>query len=108
MNRPIGGRADDSRSSSGELPAEVVEGFLRLLESVRVEDMPCSLVFARLDEYVEKEVRDHAAAKLMPLLREHFDLCDECSEQYEALLRVLEQSSQGGETDTGDPTRGAQ
>ena len=76
-----------------ELPDEVVQGFLRVLEQVRVEDMPCSQVFALLDQYVEKEVRGEAAARLMPLLREHLDICPNCSEEYEALLRALEESS---------------
>jgi len=75
-----------------ELPDEVVQGFLRVLEQVRVEDMPCSQVFALLDQYVEKEVRGEAAERLMPLLREHLDICVNCSEEYEALLRVLEES----------------
>ncbi len=108
MKSPLGDRPDDMHGNSGELPDEVVEGFLRLLESVRLEEMPCSQVFARLDEYVEKEVRDHAAAELMPLLREHFDLCDECCDQYEALLRILEQSSQGGETEGAGRTSPSQ
>jgi hypothetical protein len=82
-----------------ELPDEVVQGFLRVLEQVRVDDMPCSQVFALLDQYVEKEVRGEAAERLMPLLREHLDICPNCSEEYEALLRVLEKSS--------NPDRGA-
>ncbi len=76
-----------------EPPDQVVEGFLRVLEQVRVEDMPCSQVFALLDEYVEKEVRGEEAARLMPLLREHFDICPNCCEEYEALLRALEENS---------------
>jgi hypothetical protein len=81
------------RRDQQDLPDEVVEGFLRVLEEVRQEDMPCSRVFTRLDEYVEKELHGEDAAHLMPLLREHFDLCPECCEEYEALLQVLEKSS---------------
>jgi len=79
-----------------ELPDKVVQGFLRVLEQVRLEDMPCSQVFALLDQYVEKEVRGEAAARLMPLLREHLDICPNCCEEYEALLRALERSSNPG------------
>jgi hypothetical protein len=84
-------------SQPDELPDDVVRGFLRILESVRVQDMPCSEVFARLDEYVEHEVLDHEAAKLMPLLKEHFDICPDCCAEYEALLGVLEQSKTRGD-----------
>ncbi len=81
------------RREHQQLPDEVVQGFLRVLEEVRVEDVPCSQVFARLDEYVEKEVHGGDAARLMPLLREHLDLCPDCCEEYEALLCVLERSA---------------
>jgi hypothetical protein len=30
---------------------------------------------------------------LMPLLREHLDLCSDCCEEYEALMTVLEETS---------------
>ena len=76
-----------------ELPDEVIAGFLRVLEEVRRDDMSCSQVYSRLDEYVEKELHGENPELLMPLLREHFDLCTECCEEYEALLSVLEKSS---------------
>jgi hypothetical protein len=76
-----------------ELPNEAVLGFLRVLESVRAEDAPCDEVYARIDEYVEREVDKKDAARLMPLVREHLDMCSECCEEYEALLDVLEKTS---------------
>jgi len=79
--------------SGQELSDEVVRDFLRVLERVRIEEMPCSHVFELLDQYVDTEVRGDAAARLMPLLREHFDLCHNCSEEYEALLSALEESA---------------
>ena len=35
-----------------EIPNEAVLGFLRVLESVREEDVPCDEIYARIDEYV--------------------------------------------------------
>ena len=75
------------------LSDEVVQGFLRVLEKARAEDVTCEEVFAQLDEYVEKEVDGKDAARLMPLLREHFDTCSDCCDEYEALLRVIEKST---------------
>ena len=77
-----------------ELPNQAVLGFLRVLESVREEDAPCDEVYARIDEYVEREIDQKDAAQLMPLIREHLDMCSECCEEYEALLDVLEKTSQ--------------
>lgn len=76
-----------------ELPNEAVLGFLRVLESAREENAPCDQIYARIDEYVEREVDKKDAAQLMPLVREHLDMCSECCEEYEALLDVLEKTS---------------
>jgi hypothetical protein len=73
-----------------ELQDEVIVKFLRILEDVRAEEMSCDEMFDRLDEFVEKEVESHDAEKLMPLVREHLDMCSHCEEEYEALLDVLE------------------
>ena len=77
-----------------KIPNEAVLGFLRVLESVREEDAPCDEIYARIDEYVEREVDKKDAAQLMPLIREHLDMCSECCEEYQALLDVLEKTSQ--------------
>lgn len=76
-----------------ELSNEAVLKFLRVLESVREEEATCDEVYAKIDEYVEKEVDQKDAAQLMPLVREHLDMCSECCEEYEALLDVLEKTS---------------
>ena len=73
-----------------ELQDEVIVKFLRILDSVRDEEMSCDEMFTRLDEFVETEVQSKDAGKLMPLLREHLDMCPDCDEEYEALLNVLE------------------
>ncbi len=83
-----GFRKDESLSD------EVVQGFIRELEKVRVEDVSCDEVFKQLDEYVEKEVRDGDAALIMPLLREHLDVCSHCCDEYEALLDVLAKTAE--------------
>ena len=75
-----------------ELPNEAVLGFLRILEDVREEEISCTEIFAKLDEYVEREVSQKDAAQLMPLIREHLDICPECCEEYEALLDVLNEN----------------
>lgn len=76
-----------------EISNESILKFLRVLESVREEEASCDEVYARIDEYVEKEVGKKDAAQLMPLVREHLDLCSECCEEYETLLDVLEKTS---------------
>lgn len=80
-------------SRQEEIPNEAVLGFLRVLESAREEEASCDEVYARIDEYVEREVDKKDAAQLMPLVREHLDMCSECCDEYEALLDILEKTS---------------
>ena len=76
-----------------EYPNEAVLGFLNVLESVREEECSCDEIYTKIDQYVEREVDKKDAAELMPLIREHLDLCPECCEEYEALMDVLEKPS---------------
>ena len=75
-----------------QLSNEAVISFLRVLESVQEEGASCDEIYTKIDEYVEKEVDKKDVAQLMPLIREHLDLCSECCEEYEALLEVLEKT----------------
>jgi hypothetical protein len=84
--------ASNSRRGEHELSDQAIQEFLRVLESIRTEQMPCNQVFARLDEYVENELRELEAAHLMPLLREHLDMCQGCCDEYEALLSALKRA----------------
>jgi hypothetical protein len=73
-----------------ELQNEVVIKFLRVLENLRTEELSCGEMYARLDEFVETEVKSQDLGKLTPLIREHLEMCPDCCEEYEALLTVLE------------------
>lgn len=75
-----------------KLPNDAVLGFLRVLEDARQEELTCSEIFNKLDEYVEKEVDTKDAAHIMPLIREHLDMCPDCCEEYEAILDVLNEN----------------
>ena len=72
-----------------KLQDEVVVKFLRVLENVRDEELSCGEMYARLDEFVETEVKSKDVGKITPLIREHLDTCPDCCEEYEALLTVL-------------------
>src|SRR5215211_690742 len=75
-----------------ELSNEAVLGILRVLEDIPVEEISCGEFYIKLDEYVEREVDKKDAAVLMPVIREHMDMCSECCEEYEALLDILSKS----------------
>ena len=93
MNMPdIIKRIRHSLGLQKELPQETVLGIIRILDTMPDEEISCDDLYARLDEYVEREVDTKDAAQIMPVIREHLDLCPECCEEYEALLDVLSKS----------------
>jgi len=77
-------------SPQEQLSNAVVLGFLRVLESADTEEISCDELYEKLDLYVEREVDKKDAAHIMPLMRDHLDICPDCCEEYEALLHVVE------------------
>ncbi|MBP6177696.1 MAG: hypothetical protein KA473_08710 [Anaerolineales bacterium] len=77
-----------------ELQDESILKLLHVLENVRAEEMSCDELYAFLDQFVEREVQSKDAAKIMPLIREHLDLCSHCCDEYEALMSVLEHTKE--------------
>jgi len=73
-----------------QLSNEAVLGFLRVLENMQAEEISCDELYEKLDQYVEREINQKDAARLMPLMRDHLDTCPECCEEYEALLHIIE------------------
>lgn len=77
-----------------ELSNEAVLGFLRVLENEPTEELTCQEIYDKLDEYVECEIDSHDAAHVMPTIRHHLDACEECCEEYEVLLDVIEKTEE--------------
>lgn len=80
----------EQRRNKSELSDELLKRLISSLEHTNHQEFTCDEVFALVDEYAEAELRGEDVAHLKPLLRRHLDLCSECKEEYQALLRVLE------------------
>ncbi len=87
--------SSQDNSPKPEITDEVVARFLKVLEQVRKEDLSCSDLYARLDEFVETEIKEGTdAEQLSPLIHEHLHMCTDCCDEYEALLSVLEHTQE--------------
>jgi hypothetical protein len=73
-----------------KLSDDLIRELIRSLEDTRDDECSCDDVYALLDQYAEIHIRGEDAARLMPLLKAHIESCSDCHEEYEALLRVLE------------------
>lgn len=66
---------------------------LKMLESLamtREREISCDEVFAVLDQFTEAISRGENPLIFMPLVRQHLDMCPDCREEYETLLRMLQ------------------
>ena len=73
-----------------ELPDQIIHRLISRLENTRADELSCDEVFALVDEYAEASQGGADVGKLTPLLRHHLEMCQECEEEYEALIQVLE------------------
>lgn len=74
-----------------KISEEAVKELMRQLEITQEGGISCEEAFALLDEFVELVLAgDEDAAALMPLVRNHVELCADCCEEFETLLRILE------------------
>jgi len=62
---------------------------MQRLEKTLENSYSCEEAFALLDEYVELVASDEEAMKLMPLVKNHIDMCPDCRDKFEILLRIL-------------------
>lgn len=65
---------------------------LTMLARTQAEELDCDAVYAVLDQFAEAVQRGENVLTFMPLVRQHLDMCPDCREEYETLLRMLQPS----------------
>lgn len=88
LRRRRAGRTRDLPSS----PEMAVE-MARRLAQTRPQEYSCADVYQLLDQFAEAQLRGENVAHLMPLVHQHLEMCRDCRQEYEALLRILEAES---------------
>ena len=76
-------------SDMQQLPAEF-QKLIGMVDKTQEIELSCDEVYHLLDQYTEVVDRGEDAQKLMPLVEHHIDICPDCREEFEALLRVLQ------------------
>lgn len=85
----------DTRTKTGSQPGAVTMNqdnlveLMHHLEHTLDNAYSCEEVFALLDEYVELVASDEEAKRLMPLVKNHLEMCPDCRHAFEILLHVL-------------------
>lgn len=79
--------ASNPKSSSME---DKMVGLVKMVAITEDEELSCDEVFELLDQYAEMALRGEDVSAFMPQVKHHLDLCGECNEEYEALLKMLQ------------------
>ena len=72
-------------------PADRALKMLRKLENTQDVELSCDEVFDLLDVYAEMALRGEDVSESLPLVKHHLEMCPDCREEYEALMRILRQ-----------------
>lgn len=73
----------------------VMRQLVRMLALTRTAEISCDEVYATLDQFAEAAHRGEDVLALMPLVGQHLEMCPDCREEYEALLRMLQPAAPG-------------
>lgn len=75
--------------ASEGLDPNLVKEMARGIMTTRSDEIGCDECFEHMDQFVEMRLVGKDAAEAMPLVQDHLDRCDDCREEFEALLAAL-------------------
>jgi hypothetical protein len=91
INRLLKRKDSDKKEKDMQLPAEF-QKLIQMVEKTQEIELPCDDVYQILDQYTELVYQGENAQELMPLVEHHIEICPDCREEFEALLRILQAS----------------
>jgi len=74
-----------------QMPA-AFQKLIQMVENTQEVEFSCEDVYHILDHYTELVYHGENSAGLMPLVKHHIEICPDCREEFEALLRILQAS----------------
>jgi hypothetical protein len=69
---------------------EYIQQLLEHLSKTEEQEATCEEVFDVLDIYTEAVARGEDPQQMLPLVKQHIEICRCCREEYETLLSILE------------------
>lgn len=68
----------------------VLKAMLHKISQTQEVELTCGEVYDLLDQYAEMAAKGENVSQLMPLVKQHLEMCADCREEFEALLKVLQ------------------
>ena len=84
------GKSVSSQDGMQAGKSEKMQKILAALSTTREVELTCDEVYALLDQFVELAAQGEDVAQLMPLVKQHLDMCDDCREEYKVLERIVQ------------------
>lgn len=79
---------------------EALYKMVRAIAFVRDREIGCDDCFEKVDQFVELELAGQSPGDVLPLVKAHLDRCQNCHEEYQALLIAVKAMSE--KLDRGD------
>lgn len=74
-----------------QMPADI-QKLIKMVGNTQEVEFSCEDVYQILDQYTELVYRGEDSTQIMPLVEHHIEICPDCREEFESLLRILEAS----------------
>jgi len=68
---------------------DVLKQLARGIATTRPDEIACDQCFELLDRLAQATVAGQSTVQVMPLVKDHLDRCNDCGEEFEALLVAL-------------------
>lgn len=69
-------------------PAQLAQ-MVRMVAATRPNEIGCDECYEQIDRFADLHLSGKNAAEAMPLVQDHLDRCNDCREEFEALLAAL-------------------
>lgn len=80
------------RPKTAQVPEQTsMKMLLRSIAMTEEQELSCDEVYALVDQFAEIVKRGEDGSLLMPLVQKHLNMCPDCREEYEALLKMMEE-----------------
>ena len=79
----------NARVGSSQVSFDLTLKLLQAVEHTRDVEIPCEEAAQLFDQVAELVASGEDPAQFLPLVQQHLEICADCREELEALLRVL-------------------
>lgn len=81
-----------------EARAVLEQRLVEMIARTQPDECTCEEAYALIDQFTEALERGEDVSNLMPMVKRHLEICTDCKEEFEALLRVVQASPSDPQT----------